>query len=256
MLVFVRFYQNEGAGPKLFMVKSLVYQVKGACIMPRRGENIHKRKDGRWEGRYIDFHRSDGKAHYKSVYAMSYTEVREKMNKLKAVPRVQRPLTSLVTMEQLSLLWLENKKVQIKESSYASYYQVIHGHIVPYFKNIKASAMTCDLVNQFIRDKLAHGRIADGGELSAKRVNDILNVLLQIIQYGEKKQQILGFDYEIARPKSEYAELEILTHSEQERLIHHVKSNLDHKKLGVLFALYTGIRLGEACALRWSNIDW
>ena len=28
-------------------------QVKGGIQMAKRGENIHKRKDGRWEGRYI-----------------------------------------------------------------------------------------------------------------------------------------------------------------------------------------------------------
>ena len=35
--------------------------------MPRRGENIYKRKDGRWEGRYIRGRTPAGKAEYVHV---------------------------------------------------------------------------------------------------------------------------------------------------------------------------------------------
>lgn len=45
--------------------------------MPRKGENIYKRKDGRWEARYIH-HYENGKAKYKSICGASYTEVRAK----------------------------------------------------------------------------------------------------------------------------------------------------------------------------------
>ena len=47
--------------------------------MARRGENIYKRKDGRWEGRYKCGFTNDGKAKYRSVYAHSYAEVRAKL---------------------------------------------------------------------------------------------------------------------------------------------------------------------------------
>lgn len=36
--------------------------------MPRKGENIYKRKDGRWEGRYIKSRTPAGKANYGYVY--------------------------------------------------------------------------------------------------------------------------------------------------------------------------------------------
>ena len=36
--------------------------------MPKKGENIYKRKDGRWEGRYIRCYDTDGKAKYGYVY--------------------------------------------------------------------------------------------------------------------------------------------------------------------------------------------
>ena len=49
--------------------------------MSRRGENIYKRKDGRWEGRYIKGRSPDGKAQYGYVYARSYQEVRARLQR-------------------------------------------------------------------------------------------------------------------------------------------------------------------------------
>lgn len=46
--------------------------------MSRKGENIYKRKDGRWEARYIISHDEKGHARYKSVYDKSYTGVKKK----------------------------------------------------------------------------------------------------------------------------------------------------------------------------------
>lgn len=47
--------------------------------MPRKGENIYRRKDGRWEGRYIESRTPPGKANYRSIYGKSYREVKAKL---------------------------------------------------------------------------------------------------------------------------------------------------------------------------------
>ena len=48
-------------------------------IMGRHGENIRKRKDGRWEGRYPVYCEVKQKQVYRSIYGWSYHEVREKL---------------------------------------------------------------------------------------------------------------------------------------------------------------------------------
>ena len=55
-----------------------LYFIERSYIMSRKGENIYKRKDGRWEGRYIKARTPQGKAVYGSVYASTYNEVRKK----------------------------------------------------------------------------------------------------------------------------------------------------------------------------------
>ena len=47
--------------------------------MPRKGENIYKRKDGRWEGRYIGCYDENHKAKYVYIYGKTYTEVKQKL---------------------------------------------------------------------------------------------------------------------------------------------------------------------------------
>ena len=52
--------------------------------MARRGENIHKRKDGRWEGRYIKARTPEGKIQWGYVYGMVYAEVKRVLIQKKA----------------------------------------------------------------------------------------------------------------------------------------------------------------------------
>lgn len=59
--------------------------------MAKTGENIYKRKDGRWEGRFISTRKTDGKAKYTSVYARTYAEVKAKLEERKRLI-VTRPV--------------------------------------------------------------------------------------------------------------------------------------------------------------------
>ena len=69
--------------------------------MPRRGENIYKRKDGRWEGIYIKCH-INGKAQYGYIYAKSYKEAKERLSQAKnlnmAMEQKQRNMNLLTEL--------------------------------------------------------------------------------------------------------------------------------------------------------------
>lgn len=46
--------------------------------MSKRGENITKRKDGRWEARVIKGYNCSGKALYQYIYGRTYSEAKNK----------------------------------------------------------------------------------------------------------------------------------------------------------------------------------
>ena len=52
--------------------------------MARHGENIYKRKDGRYEGRYVTGKKSNGTTRFGYVYGMRYTDVKKRLLEKKA----------------------------------------------------------------------------------------------------------------------------------------------------------------------------
>ena len=62
--------------------------------MAKRGSNIYKRKDGRFEGRVPVGYRENGSIKYKSVYARTLAEVKQKMAELYAVGQ-EKPVSTL-----------------------------------------------------------------------------------------------------------------------------------------------------------------
>lgn len=214
--------------------------------MPRRGENIRKRTDGRWEGRYIESYKANGKACYRSVYGTTYAETKEKLKQHKKLS--DKGIVSKINMTDLCREWLSVKRNTIKESTYVRYHNFIENHMVPNFRGIRAAFVTSNLVCDFI---------AECESLSEKTVRDMLSVLMQIIKYGQSKNYIGYFDFDgVLYPKAVKKELPVLKSTELIRLVNHVQMNFEIQKIGVLLSLFMGIRLGEICALQWKDVNF
>ena len=52
--------------------------------MSKKGENIYKRKDKRWEARYIKGYHPDGSPKYGYCYGKTYREAKQKVTGAKA----------------------------------------------------------------------------------------------------------------------------------------------------------------------------
>ena len=98
--------------------------------MSKRGENIYKRKDGRWEGRY---RKSDFKYGY--IYGKTYKEVKEKLNRARVNSENKSDKTKAAV---LCDSWLTYKEQSIKESSLVKYKNITEKYIKPYFNKISA----------------------------------------------------------------------------------------------------------------------
>ena len=89
--------------------------------------------------------------------------------------------------------------------------------------------------------------------LSPKTVNNILLIVNYLIKYSNevyKTQQI-----KIPFVKETKKEMRVLSKQEQRTLEKSLYSNMDIYKFATLIALYTGIRIGELCALKWCDIS-
>lgn len=215
--------------------------------MARRGENIYKRKDGRWEGRYKNGIKSDGKTRYSSVYGASYSEVRDVLTAKRAEQKSDF-LKCNFTFKELSDLWLESIVHNVKESTYSNYSMKLEKHIIPYFGTIRYEKLTIKIFNDFIAEKLSAG-------LSQRYVSDICRVIKSITKFARQK---LGYSDKaelLSLPKCEKKEREMLTTAQQNLLTNYLLDSVSPSNLGIFISAVTGIRIGELCALKWSDID-
>ena len=216
--------------------------------MSKRGLNIYHRKDGRYEGRYTYSFATHGRSKYRSVYGRSYTEVREKLLEIRAKTAVPKAVCKL-TVGELFSEWLSAKRTQVKISTYYNYAFKAEKHLIPAFGKLKINKLTPDMIYKFIREKQVSG-------LSNKYIADIVVVLKNMAKYAAKTHNCVNPVSDVELPKAVRYEPEIYKNSEQKRLETALMKDMDGVKMAVLLALYTGVRIGELCGLKWSDIDF
>ena len=115
--------------------------------MSRRGDNIHKRSDGRWEGRYISGRNELGKAVYKSVYAHSYADRSEK---LKLAQCDLLPVSKPMTIDELFAAWHLSRKNKVKQSTFVNYLTLYNNYLRESFGSMKVENLNSLMPNSFL----------------------------------------------------------------------------------------------------------
>lgn len=222
--------------------------------MSKKGENIYKRKDGRWEGRYIK-ERIDGKIRYGSVYARSYREVKDKLEKEKKTFSSQKiSAVKAGKVVDVGNQWFSEVALTLKESSKNKYEDILYRYILPELGEFELSEITNQQILGFVNHLLANGGIKRQG-LASATVIEIVSVLNGIRVYAMRRDYIVPFSLECINLKREQADIRVLSLAEEQRLIDYLQKHMDLSALGILLCLFTGIRVGELCAMMWDDID-
>lgn len=223
--------------------------------MPRKGENIYKRRDGRWEGRLLVGHKPGGNAVYRSVYAKSYAEVKAALDKLKR-ERQPNPLVNCrLTVKNLLDAWLHSRSPDLKPSSRARYADLIRLHIEPELGNCRLSGLTPEQLEDFLRQQRLHGRADGKGGLSAKTVSDILAVLKSALKYAGRTYALPPGLLDVTLPSHKPKRVQTFGVWETDRMTKILSRQPDITSVCLLLCLNSGLRLGELCALRWSDFN-
>lgn len=149
--------------------------------------------------------------------------------------------------------WKERKRRQVKESTLAAYILITDNHLLPFFGDMPADKINRRQVQQFVDNKLDDG-------LCAKYVRDMLIVLKMIVRFVSDEYEIPVLDtWKVVFPSKNAApahnKLERYTPEEFHKIVETVLSYPSPKNLGILIALCSGMRIGEVCALQYSDID-
>lgn len=222
-------------------------------IMSRTGENIYKRKDGRWEARYIKSYDS-GKALYASIYGKSYREAKENVRK-KLYEILNESKEKDISFGEIAEAWLNIKKNTVKESTYAVYCRILRQHILPRFKSLLTSELTTETYLEFYQCLKEKGRVDGNGGLSEKTISDIFRVLFSISKYANHKNSTVPCDLSQIKFINEKPVIKIFTLEEQKKMMDYLLKDTDLICFGHLIALTTGVRIGELCGLQWKDIN-
>ena len=222
--------------------------------MARRARNIYKRKDGRWEGRYIK-ERINGKAKYAAVYARTYTEVKEKLEKAKdELKKKQIPICKAGSVTDMGQKWLAEVSADLKESSIVKYEDLLRCYIYPGLGNTDLSDITNDQLMNFATDLKKNGGKSGQG-LSGSTVSEVVSVMAGLRGYALRHGYSVVFTTDCVSIRQQRGDIRVFSIEEEDRLVSWLLSHMDETALGVYTALFTGIRIGELCAMTWDYID-
>lgn len=227
--------------------------------MPRKGENIYKRKDGRWEGRYVK-DRNNKRAIYGYVYAKSYSEVKRQLvlKRAECAREENRMLSSAIKDESfsnVSELWLQSIRQNIKESTWIKYRNTLNYYIIPQIGSQIISTIDYATVSELCIQLMESGGKTEN-RLANKTVADTLSVIKSVIKYAARMKYSPDRTVLDVSVKLKNTPLRVLTVQEEQALISHLTKDMDYTRLGILICLFTGIRIGELCALTWEDISY
>lgn len=151
------------------------------------------------------------------------------------------------TIKEIALAWKDDKRCYVKRSTFAAYVLILENHILPSFG--ECDTLNASRVQDFVLRKLDSG-------LCVKTVKDILIVLKMVMRFGVKNGWMNYCEWDIKYPTTESSnEIEVLTVANHRKILEFVKLNFTFRNLGIYISLTTGLRIGEICGLKWSDID-
>lgn len=223
--------------------------------MAKRGQGegtISKRPDGTWWARISVGYDAQGKRKRKAFYGKTRKEVQEKLTAaLNEVNTGTYIEPSKMTVSEWMDTWLrEYNKNVVKPGTFYRTYKVVQKHIIPKLGKYKLKELRKDMVQKFVNDLVADGykpgtvvlifgklrcALSQAYESELISKNPALYIKLPVIEKEEKK---------------------VLTPEQQKEFIKKATERDDVYGSFFILLLATGLRISEALALTWGDIDF
>lgn len=153
-------------------------------------------------------------------------------------------------------MWLREKREYVKESTYAYYRFEVQHYIIP----VMGDKAARDITEEYIQDVVLHWQkegMENGHRLKKSTVQNLVMLIKQVFRYAAKKKLIEDGILEIHfAPETDNKRVQVFSQAEQNRLIQAIREELSYKTFGILLCINSGLRIGELCALKWSDVDF
>ena len=153
--------------------------------------------------------------------------------------------------------WLETyARPTVKLSTYCSYEMLVRVHVKPILGDIPFSRLDSITLQEFFNQKYSSGKATGAGGLSVKTLRNLRNMLHLSFEQAKRNGLIhINLVESVRLPREQKKEMRVLSKEEQRRLVLACRAMPEPASFGVIFTLFTGLRMGEVCGLRWDNVD-
>ncbi|MEO1769396.1 tyrosine-type recombinase/integrase [Candidatus Enterococcus ferrettii] len=218
----------------------------------RRGENIYRRKDKRWEGRYPKGKKANGRTKYGSVYGKTLKEVREKLYPLKLQYQLIQANhgEAAISFNEWGYLWLHEIQNNVKQSTYANYEHKLEHYVLNVLGDYSLNELDENSAETLLKD-------LEKRRLKPSTIHAVFRITKQCINLAIRKKMIKENPFTLIQlPKLVKNRNQALTKQEQKRLETAALSTKNGQGLPTLLALHAGLRIGEISALTWKDVDF
>ena len=221
--------------------------------MSKRGENIYKRKDGRWEGRYQKGRNAQGKIKYGYIYGKNYSDVKRRLYEEKVRYQIilKEQGISANSFEHWTQDCLGQLSKSIKKSTYASYQHKLNKYINPEIGMYQLNELT----KENIEDAVKHWETLGLAPSSIQLLHRLIHRLLEMAI--EQNLLVKNPSNKITLPKRKKRKTRALSLNDQIKL-ETVANRTENPKIIIplYLGLYAGLRIGEIAALKWKDVHF
>lgn len=192
----------------------------------------------------------------KTYYGKSEKEIKDKMSK-----QMFQPTTSnKITFGDYILEWLKFKQSEIEDTTYNGYSDLINCMIINY-RDYRLSTKLISSLNSKVFQKYLNSLASN---YSRNSIVKIWAIIKQCIKYGEIQGELpsnliamvkVPLESKVANKKKEIPFLTIEQADKLYELINTPKYEHSNNAHALILILYTGMRVGEAIALKWDNVE-
>ncbi|MDR1530576.1 MAG: site-specific integrase [Clostridiales bacterium] len=211
--------------------------------MENKKKGIYRRGDGRYEARFAAGNKGDGSKRYRSVYGKTQAEAGEKMRAALKDMESVRPVRPKTVSETLRA-YMKARENSSKLSTQATYRGYLEQHIEPLLGTVRCDRLTLQHAQGFVDALLDRG-------LSVGAARSIFSFMKTGLEYACPQEAL-----DVVFPKYRKADVKFLSAQEQQLLETAARESGADDYVSTLLCLYTALRIGEMCGLKWEDVDF